>query len=83
MHCFIYKSPKKTELYLYTTVANDFSAVPNTLLEAFGAPGFLMELELTPERKLARENTAEVLRCLAEQGFFLQLPPTQGEKTLQ
>jgi uncharacterized protein YcgL (UPF0745 family) len=35
-----------------------------------------MELEITPERKLARENTHKVLASLQNKGFFVQMPPT-------
>jgi uncharacterized protein YcgL (UPF0745 family) len=34
-----------------------------------------MQLEITPERKLARENAADVLKGIEENGFFLQMPP--------
>ena len=76
MLCFIYKSLKKEELYLYLDKKDDFSALPETLLQNFGKLEFVMELELTPERKLARENSAKVLAGLQERGFFVQLPPT-------
>jgi uncharacterized protein YcgL (UPF0745 family) len=38
-----------------------------------------MVLLLTPERKLARVDAAEVLGKIQEQGFFLQMPPTMAE----
>lgn len=34
-----------------------------------------MDLELTPERKLAKEEAGKVLGSLEEKGFFVQLPP--------
>jgi len=34
-----------------------------------------MELEITSERKLAREDSAKVLASLQEKGFFVQMPP--------
>jgi uncharacterized protein YcgL (UPF0745 family) len=34
-----------------------------------------MDLELTPERKLAREDAGKVIDMLNEKGFFVQLPP--------
>ena len=33
-------------------------------------------LELTPDRKLARENAAEVMQNLGARGFHLQFPPS-------
>lgn len=76
MLCFIYKSLKKEELYLYLDKKDDFSALPEALLQSVGRLEFVMELELTPERKLAREDSAKVLAGLTEKGFFLQMPPT-------
>ncbi len=76
MLCFIYKSLKKQELYLYLPNKDDFSAIPEPLLTSFGHIEFVMELEITPERKLARENTHNVLSSLQEKGFFVQMPPT-------
>lgn len=75
MQCFIYKSLKKAELYLYLERKDDFSAVPQSLFDSFGRLAFVMELELTPERKLAKENPAKVIASLQNKGFFVQMPP--------
>ncbi len=75
MECFIYKSLKKDGLYLYLDKKDDFSALPATLLHSTGTLAFVMALELTPERKLAREDSQKVLTRLKEQGFFIQMPP--------
>jgi uncharacterized protein YcgL (UPF0745 family) len=77
MQCFIYKSQKKEDLYLYIDKKDDFSKVPELLFNRFGKMTFVMELELTPERKLSREDTGKVLASLEERGFFVQMPPTQ------
>ncbi len=75
MKCYIYKSSKKEQLYLYLPTRDDFEAVPPILMETMGAAAFVMELELTPERKLARADSAEVIAGLKEKGFYLQMPP--------
>ena len=75
MQCFIYKSLKKAELYLYIGKKDDFSAVPQALFESFGQMAFVMELELEPERKLARENAEKVIASINSKGFFVQMPP--------
>jgi uncharacterized protein len=77
MQCFIYKSLKKEHLYLYIEQKDDFSKVPELLFNSMGKMAFVMELELTPERKLAREDTGKVLASLREKGFFVQMPPTE------
>lgn len=76
MLCFVYKSLKKAELYLYLDKKDDFSALSEALLQTVGHLEFVMELELTPERKLAREKSEKVLESLHDKGFFIQLPPT-------
>lgn len=75
MQCFIYKSSKKEQLYLYIAQKDEFKDIPPVLMETMGQPQFVMELELTPERTLARANTQEVLASLEEKGFYLQMPP--------
>lgn len=76
MQCYIYKSLKKDELYLYLQHKDDFSNIPESLLQSFGRLSFVMELVLSPERKLARENSTKVIESLKNKGFFVQMPPS-------
>lgn len=76
MHCFIYKSLKKDELYLYLDKKDDFSAVPEALFNSFGRLEFVMELHLTPQRKLAREDAGKIIASIQSKGFFVQMPPS-------
>ncbi len=76
MLCYIYKSIKKNELYLYLDKQDDFSSIPNDILKSIGHPEYVMQLEITPERKLARENATDVLKGIDANGFFIQMPPT-------
>ncbi|MCG8486176.1 MAG: YcgL domain-containing protein [Chromatiales bacterium] len=75
MNCWIYRSPKKEEMYLYVPVEGDFSNVPDLLMKKFGSPEKVMELTLNSTRKLAREEVSVVMQNLATQGFHLQMPP--------
>jgi uncharacterized protein YcgL (UPF0745 family) len=75
MSCWIYRSPKKEEMYLYVPVEGDFSNVPDVLLKKFGPPEKVMELTLNSKRKLAREEVDVVMQNLLSQGFHLQMPP--------
>jgi uncharacterized protein YcgL (UPF0745 family) len=45
------------------------------LQERFGEPVFVLQLELSVDRRLARVDVVKVLESLSEQGFYLQLPP--------
>ncbi|MGR9046402.1 MAG: YcgL domain-containing protein [Gammaproteobacteria bacterium] len=76
MQCYIYKSLKKEELYLYINNKDDFSDVPEPLLKSFRPMQFVMDLELTEGRKLAREDTGKVMASLKSKGYFVQMPPT-------
>jgi len=76
MQSYIYKSLKKDELYLYLQKKDDFSVIPEPLLNSFGKIEFVMELEITSERKLAREDAEKVIDSLQQKGFFVQMPPT-------
>ena len=75
----VFRSPRKAEMYLYVDKAAGYKELPDALLNQFGEPEPVMTLVLTPERKLARADAAEVLQQIEAQGFFLQMPPTQDE----
>ena len=76
MLCYIYKSQKKEELYVYLNKKDDFSLLPDDLMRQLGNLSFVMELELTADKKLARENAEKVISDLESRGFFIQMPPT-------
>jgi len=73
--CWIYRSPRKDEMYLYLGAEDGFEAVPKPLLERFGKPELVMQIELHDGRILAREDVVRVMRNLAEKGFHLQMAP--------
>ena len=82
MKCFVYKSLKKEELYLYLEKQDDFSTIPEPLLNSLGRLELVMDLDLTSEQKLAREDVNKVLVSLQEKGFFVQMPPTRVPEAL-
>ena len=73
MLCHIYRSNLKLDTYLYLIDKDDFSVIPGELLCVFGPPEFSFSFELTEARKLAKEDSAEVLENLEKQGYHLQL----------
>ncbi|OOZ35778.1 YcgL domain-containing protein [Solemya velesiana gill symbiont] len=85
--CWIYRSSRKDEMYLYLAREVAFDELPKVLMKNFGTPTLAMELELHPERPLARENIDKVMAALRENGFYLQMPPRlepelhEGEQT--
>lgn len=79
MHCAIYKGPKKTDHYLYVEQKDDFSRVPEALLNMLGKLELVMTLELGPERTLAQVDIHQVKTALQEQGYYFQMPPQAHE----
>lgn len=74
MLCAIYKSSKKEGAYLYIPKKDDFSQVPDTLMQMFGKPIMVMVIKLDG-RQLASVDVEKVRNSLESEGFFLQLPP--------
>ncbi len=74
-NCWVYRSSKKDEMYLYLAEEGNFDDIPAALLALFGTPFFVMELELSPQRPLAREPVERVIENLKVQKFHLQMPP--------
>lgn len=76
MHSFIYKSLRKPDTYLYLRKRDDFAVLPEAVRAPLGELVFVMELEITENRRLARADAAVVRLNLATHGFHLQFPPT-------
>ncbi|NOY62563.1 MAG: YcgL domain-containing protein [Gammaproteobacteria bacterium] len=75
MECSIYKSLKKTDNYLFIKDEDDFSQVPQELLDLLGNLELVMAITLSQERRLAQADPLEVMRALEHEGYYLQLPP--------
>jgi len=75
MRCWIYKSSRKDELYLYVREKDGFDGLPPELVALIGRPELVMDLDLDPRRTLARVDVGSVMEALESQGFFLQMPP--------
>ena len=78
MLAHVYKSLKRADTYVYLAARDDFARLPEPLRSQLGELRFVLEVALSPERRLARENPAEVMENLAARGFHLQFPPSQA-----
>ncbi|WP_455212402.1 YcgL domain-containing protein [Kaarinaea lacus] len=76
MVCFVYKSLKKSDTYLFLKNKDDFANVPNALQDMLGKLEFVMEVDLAEREKLARVDSEQLGLHLEQQGFYLQLPPS-------
>ena len=75
MICSVYRSEKKSETYLYLARNTDFEDLPDDLQQVFGQPILVINLVLSPQRKLAQVDVGRVISCLERDGYYLQLPP--------
>jgi len=80
MNCYIYRCSGKNDMYIYLKDQDDFSVVPDHIKKSLGETEFTLEVEITADRKLAKENPETVLKNLDEHGFHLQLP---SEKSIE
>jgi uncharacterized protein YcgL (UPF0745 family) len=79
MLAYVYKSLKKADTYLYLATRDDFERVPPAVRAPLGNLQFVLEVALTPERRLAQADPAVVRANLVARGFHLQLPPTMAD----
>ena len=75
MDCFVYKSLKRADTFVFLRERDAFELLPKALADSLGPLNFVIELALSPERKLAREDVDTVIANLRGPGFHLQLPP--------
>ncbi|MFZ5657078.1 MAG: YcgL domain-containing protein [Pseudomonadota bacterium] len=75
MHAYVYKSLRKADTYVYLAARDGFDALPPPVREALGGLEFVLEVVLTPERRLARVDAQQVREALGARGFFVQVPP--------
>lgn len=79
MNCFVYRSGKKSGMYLYLKEKDAFDDVPESLMKLLGELTFSFEFDLSEDRKLVREEAKEVIRIIEESGYFLQMPPPKSQ----
>jgi len=78
MLCYIYRCNLKPDMYIYLAEEDNFENIPKEIFNSFGIVEFSMELHVSPDTKLAREDTSTVLDNLKEHGFHLQLPSNES-----
>jgi len=79
MKCIIFRCSRKQEMYLYLPYSDNENEVckelDESLLALTGELVKVMDLDLTPERKLARADINDVKEALKSKGYYLQMPP--------
>ncbi|MGN6520910.1 MAG: YcgL domain-containing protein [Dokdonella sp.] len=75
MRCFVYKSLRKAETYVYLRKQDGGTELPAALRDSLDPLQHVLELDLTPTRRLAQADAARVIEALELQGYYLQFPP--------
>lgn len=83
MHAYVYKSQRRADTYVYLAARDDFARLPEPLRTQLGPLAFVLDVALTPERGLAREDPAVVRENLALRGFHLQFPPSVADDPMR
>lgn len=76
MKCAVYRCSRQDEMYVYLPQEQDIEQLPEGLLKQTGRLSKAMDLELTPEKRLARADVTKVIEQIASKGFYLQMPPS-------
>ncbi len=76
--CDVYKSDRRDLMYLYVLEGEGLERVPAALMKTFGNPTFVLNVELTPNKALAKEDPKVVIEHLETQGYHLQMPPIEA-----
>ena len=74
MHAYVYKSQRKQDTFVYLATRDDFSVIPADVQARLAPFAFVLDVALTPERRLAQADADTVRAALASHGFYLQLP---------
>lgn len=83
MQCFVYKSLRRADTYVYLREADGFAVLPAPIAQQLGTLGFVIEIELSSQRKLAREDVDRVMLNLDTQGYHLQWPAQEAADTTE
>ncbi len=74
LDCSIYKSIQKMDTYLFIPCNAKLENLPAPLLKRLGKLEHVMDLSLSEQRKLARNNSLKVIQSIKTEGYYLQLP---------
>ncbi|WP_412727620.1 YcgL domain-containing protein [Alteromonas sp. D210916BOD_24] len=77
MLCAVYKTRKKSGMYLYVPKKGHFEDVPEPLMAKFGTPELVTLIMLDKRDRLAGVDKQKLEKELNEKGFYLQMPPKE------
>lgn len=80
MQAYVYKSRRRADTYVFLAARDDFAAVPDAVRAQLGELAFVLEVALTPDRRLALSDPDVVRANLSARGFHVQFPPDSAAK---
>lgn len=75
MQAYVYKSLRKADTFVFLAARDDFARLPEPVRAQLGGLAFVLEVALTPGRRLAQSDPEAVRASLAARGFHVQFPP--------
>ena len=60
MLCFIYRCNLKPDMYIYLAEEDVFDNIPREIFNSLGIVEFSMEIDITADTRLAREDTGTI-----------------------
>lgn len=75
MQCFIYRSSRKPDHYIFLKEKDQFDLLPSGLVALLGDLVFVFDLDLSTKKELANAKKDQVIESLQNDGYYLQLPP--------
>lgn len=79
MLVWVYKSSRKANTYLYLTKRDRFTNVPDGLMALLGELSVVLQFDIAKRDRLPHADIEIVTRSLLENGYYLQLPPSNSE----
>jgi uncharacterized protein YcgL (UPF0745 family) len=77
INCGVYRCASKANTYLYLERGLSSDDLPEGLQHLLGELTQFLSLELSESSRLAQVDIRHVLTALAEQGYYLQMPPAE------
>ena len=75
MRCYVYKSARRADTYVYLAASEGFEVLTAALRQQLGNLTLALEFELTADKRLAQADAANVLAQISAAGYYLQVPP--------
>ena len=81
--CDVYKSDRRELMYLYVLEGEGLERVPAALMKTFGSPTFVLNVELTPDKALAKEDPRWLSSTLKRRAIIYKCHPSRRYDVLE